>query len=324
MQTLQAEVLQEAISGAEPFKVEAKGNGVNALCVYDFLAKEIPPREMLLEPFLPAQGLAMIYAMRGVGKSWMSLEIGCAVAGGGFFLKWSAPSPRRVLLIDGEMPAVSMQERISQVVSGKPESHVPQKDMLRIINPDMQSDAMPDLSSASGQESIAEHVEWADLIIVDNISTLCRSGRENEAESWLPVQTWALDLRRQGKSVLFIHHANKGGGQRGSIRKEDVLDSVIALRKPQDYESAQGARFEVHFEKHRGFHGEAASPFEARLIVDERQTTWAVAALEDCRLQRVASLSGDGMSNTEIAAELGVSKSTVTRDIQKAKEGGLL
>jgi len=38
-----------------------------------------------------------------------------------------------------------------------------------------------------------------------------------------------------GKSVFFVHPAGKSGTQRGSSRKEDVLDTVINLRRPPDY-----------------------------------------------------------------------------------------
>jgi len=82
--------------------------------------------------------------------------------------------------------------------------------------------------------------------------------------------------------VLFIHHSGKGGAQRGTSRKEDVLDTVIALRRPEDYSPAEGARFEVHFEKARGFAGEEAEPFEAALT----GAGWAVCKLEDA-LERV-------------------------------------
>ena len=39
------------------------------LTLAEFLAREFPPREMLLAPWLPRQGLAMIYAARGVGMT---------------------------------------------------------------------------------------------------------------------------------------------------------------------------------------------------------------------------------------------------------------
>ena len=48
-----------------------------------------------------------------------------------------------------------------------------------------------------------------------------------------------------------------------------MLDTVIGLRKPPDYQADQGARFEIHFEKARGFYGPEAEPFEARLIGEQ-------------------------------------------------------
>jgi hypothetical protein len=42
----------------------------------DFLALQVPPREMLLAPVLPERSLAMLYAPRGIGKSWLGLTIG--------------------------------------------------------------------------------------------------------------------------------------------------------------------------------------------------------------------------------------------------------
>ena len=47
------------------------------------------------------------------------------------------------------------------------------------------------------------------------------------------MQNWLLKLRRQGKSVLLIHHAGTNGRQRGTSRREDALgygDSVATTR----------------------------------------------------------------------------------------------
>ena len=90
-----------------------------------------------------------------------------------------------------------------------------------------------------------------------------------------------MRLRRRGVSVLIVHHAGKGGQQRGTSRREDVLDTSISLRRPDDYIPTEGARFEVHLEKARGVHGEAAKPFEAKLEVRDKAAIWTTRDIED-------------------------------------------
>jgi putative DNA primase/helicase len=91
-----------------------------------------------------------------------------------------------------------------------------------------------------------------ELLILDNLSTLTTIIRDNDADSWNPIQEWLLRLRRGGISVLIIHHAGKDGAQRGTSRREDILDTSISLRRPADYAGVEGARFEIHIEKGRG------------------------------------------------------------------------
>ena len=123
--------------------------------------------------------------------------------------------------------------------------------------------------------------------------------------------------------MLLIHHAGKGGAQRGTSRREDVLDTVISLKRPSDYEEAQGARFEIHFEKARGIFGDDVKPIEAQLeSLPDGGERWSVMALEASTYDRVVDLTGLGMSQTEIARELGINRSNVSRNIRKARECG--
>jgi hypothetical protein len=178
----------------------ARSNGLRVCSLGEFLEMELPSREMVLTPFLPAQGLAMLYSKRGVGKTYLSLGIALAVARGGSFLGWSAPKPRKILFVDGELPQNTLQQRLRSIEAGVPESE-PQMsalDHFRIITPDMQTHPMPDLATAEGQALIERRISGAELLVLDNLSALLRSGKENEGESWLPVQGWLLRLRQQG------------------------------------------------------------------------------------------------------------------------------
>jgi hypothetical protein len=97
------------------------------------------------------------------------------------------------------------------------------------------------------------------------------------------MQEWILRMRQRGLAVLLVHHSGKSGEQRGASRR-DVLDTVIGLRRPVDYELQQGARFEVHVEKSRAYFGDAGRPFEASLAStpDGRGLTW-LACESHCR-----------------------------------------
>ena len=291
---------------------------LRAIDLSEFLEMELPARENVLAPWLPSQGLAMIHAPRGVGKTFLAISIAYAVASGGTFLKWTAPTPRGVLFIDGEMPQVVMQDRFAAVATSVDyEQQVP----LRIITPDQQNYAMPDLATPEGQEAVNAHItDDISLLIADNLSSLIRSGKENEAESWEPVQTWALGLRKLGKSVLLIHHSGKAGQQRGTSRREDVLDTVIALKRPAGYNPQDGAVFEVHCEKARGIYGQDTTPFEAKLTTDHNgHQVWTTRTLEDTKRQRVFELLDAGMSQADMARELGVNRSTISRLVKKRR-----
>jgi hypothetical protein len=121
--------------------------------------------------------------------------------------------------------------------------------------------------------------------------------------------------------VLIVHHAGKSGAQRGTSRREDILDTSISLRRPADYAPTEGARFEVHFEKARGIHGDLAKPFEAKMEVRDGKSIWTVRELEDAALARVKALLDDGYSVRDVASEIGISKSKVQR--LKGKIDGL-
>ncbi len=300
-------------------------NKIRVISMEEFLNLEIPKREMLLYPFLPTQGLALLYAKRGVGKTHVALGISYAVASGGSFLKWNAPIAKKVLYIDGEMPAILMQERLSKILSADIQNKPP-AGFLNFITPDLQEEYMPDLSTQEGRDAISKFIEDNDLVIVDNVSTLFRCGVENDAESWAPVQNWALELRRKGKSVLFVHHAGKSGKQRGTSKKEDILDAVIKLEHPMDYKPDQGARFEVHFEKTRNFYGEDAIPFQVQLEEDaDGILRWNISNVTvNEEIFSVVQMKNKGKTIAQITEETNLSKSKVETRIKKAKQLGFL
>ena len=203
-----AEVLKRFVStrrvGPRHAGVERPVAALKSIGFDDFLAIDMPPREMLLDPILPERSLAMLYAPRGIGKTLLSLSMGLAVASGSPLLRWRAPRQRRVLYVDGEMPLVSLQERLRAISNGF--GAVIPNDGFRVLAADSTENGLS-IGFEEGQRALDPLLSGVDLVIFDNLSTLCTNGSESASDAWVPMQNWLLKLRRQGIAVLLVHHA---------------------------------------------------------------------------------------------------------------------
>lgn len=284
------------------------------------LQHKFPEREPVLAPVFNLGSLNMIFARRGIGKTYAALYIAYAAASGGEVWGWKASRPFKTLYIDGEMPGAAIQERLAAIVTASDEE--PSEDFFKLITIDMNDGRMPDLSALGGQSDIEPYCLDAEVIVIDNLSCLCRSGRENDSESWYSIGEWALRMRSLGKCVLFVHHAGKDGNQRGNSKKEDVLDLVIELKRPADYDSNEGARFIVAFSKHRHLVGDDAQSIEAKLETIDGKRVWSTQTMAESTYEQCIELACLDLSVADIAAELAVHKSSVTRHLKRAVEEG--
>jgi hypothetical protein len=291
-----------------------KSNGLVAVSESQILQMDLPGRPMILEPIIAAQSLNMIHSGRGVGKTFIGLGMAHAIASGRTFLRWKAPQPMRVLYVDGEMPAADLRARLAAIVAGAEQPAEMSGGGLQLITPDFQEGPMPDLATTAGQVRLEPHLEGIKVLFLDNLSCLARSGRENEGESWLTMQTWSLQNRQRGISTIFLHHSGKSGLQRGTSRREDMLDLVMHLTHPTDYTPSEGLRAEVHFEKCRALLGEDVNPFEVRLgTAPTGEAIWTMRDLCNVLADRAQELYKQGHSVREVAELLSVSKSKAHR-----------
>jgi len=294
----------------------AKGRfvGLRTRTLSEFLAHPYEPAEYIVSPWLPRRGIAMVSGWRGLGKSYFALGVAHAIATGGDFLGWPVPEPRKVLYVDGEMDPVEVQQRLADMQRAAEMDRTGDPGLaganLVILSHADQDLGIPDLAHPEdglGRHWVAEAAADVLVVVLDNLSSLCRSGDENEAEGWAPMQEWLLGLRRAGKTVLLIHHTGKPGkkgrsDQRGTSKREDILNSSLRLQGT----SGEG-RFTIETTKARGFL--APAPFG--VVVEHERGV--------CRLRRepdsalVHALIADGKSQKEIARELGISEPTVSR-----------
>lgn len=287
----------------------------------DLLVRDFPPREILLAPFVAKKSLTMIYGRRGCGKTWTAESIALAVASGGVVFDsrgtcpaWSAPSAREVLLVDGEMPGSMIRDRLALQIAGR---RYRPAGRFRVLAADLFEDPLPSISTPEGRAVVDAHLGPAELVIFDNISTLFRGLDENDAGEWEPVQDYLLALRRRGLAVILVHHGGKSGAQRGTSKREDILDTVIALKLPEDHLEEEGARVHVVFEKARGLAGRDVEAFEARLKVTKTSATWESSLLTDPDDDEILKLHRAGKSQREIARKVGKDQANVSRRLRR-------
>ena len=268
-------------------------------------------RETLLGPVLPRASLTLLYGARGVGKTFLSLSMALAVASGGAVLLWRAEKPARVLYVDGEMPRAALVERLAALAAGA--QMLPAGDNLHLLASEGDSGSHIDLGTEDGRARIGQASEGMDLLVLDSLSVLLRSRQADPGRNWLAVEDWLLALRRRGLAVLIVRNGTMAANRPDSTRYADVVDTVIALRRPEDYEAFEGARFALSFTKGRSLLGKAAQPFEAALHRKGAALRWFVSSRHDALAARAAGLFFEGFTVREVARRLKISKSTAHR-----------
>ena len=279
------------------------------------MARDLPPRHFLLEPLLPEQSIILVAAAAGTGKTFFAMEIAYAVATGGKFLDWVAPKPAGVLYVDGELPLNLLQERIRLL--HQVHKHLPNN--FNLLARDEQQKGIPCLSTPEGQEFIEQALQPdTKLIVLDNISTLVRSGLENESRSWQPIQDWTLEMRLRGYSILLIHHTGKSGDQRGTSSRIDTPDGAIKLTPlevPVDEDTT--CMLLTYIKPLR--HARKSKQTEQRKLT-MTDGVWKWEAAEISNRERITELLEANWKQSEIARELGISASAVCQHVKHIKE----
>lgn len=295
----------------------------------EFCSLRVPPVSFLIEPWLTRGSLSMIWAQRGIGKTWFSISMALALVKGEDFLYYSVERPAVVLYIDGEMPTALLQSRLRQLgghacanLHIMPSELLFKKDHpLNINSPDDQRRIKAAIAALE-----AEGIK-PDVIIFDNLSSLMSGVDENNNSELDGFLKFLITLRHDDIAVVIVHHAGKTNEQRGASRREDILDTSIKLEKPEKNTAHSGAHFMVEFTKTRG---EAPDPktFELKLIEDDQgKKTWAKTqpskiSRSDMILRELA-LNG-ALSQSELVRRLAVTKGQISKDCKPLKEQGLV
>jgi putative DNA primase/helicase len=287
----------------------------------DLLKLEIPERQRYLS-WLPEGGNTMVFGPRGIGKTFFQLALATSLTTGRPLWKWDCPKPTGVLYVDGEMQLDELRQRTIALMDTPPVAPLVFLTGQLVYQRCRGKDLI--LTSDAMRQEVVKildaHPEIG-VVILDNISCLFSGINEDSKQDWEPVNAWLIRLRHRGISTVLVHHAGKGGQQRGTSGREDSLDTVIQLAKPTGGDAREGCHFELSFTKCRSTTGEPVAPLDVRLETVDDRLQWVWTPLEVSMLERARQELAAGVQGaTELAEVLGISKGYASKIIKKLKE----
>jgi RecA-family ATPase len=203
----------------------------------ELVATEVGEVPMLISPFLPAGGKAILAAHGGTGKTLLAINIALTVSNDlPLFQRWEIPSPGRVLYVDAESSRPLMTYRLRRVSKGLGVA-------LAGVHLSFPM-AKLDVGIRQIREEICREIEEknARLVILD--SFLCFGNLKNENDN-TEVRDYLERIgeipRMTGSSILLIDHAGKPSADkvragirvqpRGASAKRDWADLVMILEE---------------------------------------------------------------------------------------------
>ena len=323
---MNGDINQKSLQALDDYIEQKQSQHLKACTLDELMLSNLPEPEPIIAPLLYEGDLCMIYGWRGAGKTWFSLWLAYCIASGMPFLGWECSKSRRVLVLDGEMRAARLKKRLSLLINGT-QNQQPLSDQFHILTRDLnpESGQWPDLGTIWGREAIMDVIQSInpEVIVLDNISAWVRSGKnENDEESWRGVAGFLMQLRTQGRAVVLIHHSGKSGTQRGTSKREDILDTVIALKRPEDYAPSEGLRVEVVFEKSRNLDGAEIPQIEVYLAMQKDAAVFVVQQTQNDPITIAHTMINAGASRKEIMQTLNMDRFQLMRLEEKAQKLG--
>lgn len=197
------------------------------------LTQPVPPTDWLLEDLLVSGEITVLSADSGVGKSWLTMGLALATAGGlPEFLGCALKKHGRVLYVDEENPADLVVQRFDALRRGM---DLP-VDVMQYIEY-LWYEGVDLAGEPEKLQEEALDIEPA-LILLDSLSRVSLGVDENSnTEMSKLFRNGLVPLARDtGASVIAAHHtpADNQGKPRGATAIKAAGDEVLSMLVPQD------------------------------------------------------------------------------------------
>lgn len=246
-----------------------------------------------------------------------------------------SPKPRKVLIVDGEMPEDDTTDRARCLMGGIEElDRETAGQNLRIISQQAQpiECVFPNLSDPEGQEWILKEAmsHGAELVILDNFSTLAECSDENSSASFNGIIRFLKRMKQAGIGVLLVHHSGKGAKAetyRGSSRLATTFEVIIGLAPDEETREGGVLSFRLNWDKYRGNRKSAGEALTVTAQQDEDgQLVWSSGeAIPRCLREMMAEAKTfNHTTQGSLAKALGISAGELSKRKRQALHMGLM
>jgi hypothetical protein len=217
-------------NAAAPEAQEREPEKRHDLLLSSWLKLKLPPRDYLLGDIMSTTSRWIIYGETGVGKTLFGMDMSGAIASGRGMLNWAGSGvTRRVMYLDGELPAETFKERMEIVAR----QYGPDIELYRYCRDILGDDDMPPLNKPEGAKWLERECQliWPDVIVFDSIMCLL-TGNMAEEESWAPITPMLRQISQQRCAQIWLHHTGHDTSKGfGTKTREWQMETVLSLTK---------------------------------------------------------------------------------------------
>lgn len=188
------------------------------------LTQPVPPTDWLIEDMIERGVVTVLAGDSGVGKSFITMAMGLAVAGGQEkFLGLAVRRHGRVLIVDEENSPGLVQQRLAAL--GMEKEWIPNIEYLSYAGVDLYSEPTLLLEEAVDLQP--------ELIVLDSQSAVAVGAEENSNDDMTRLfkQGFRPLARESGAAVVILHHTPKDGKgiPRGAGAIKAQADQVLSI-----------------------------------------------------------------------------------------------
>ena len=203
---------------------------LNADKISEFGGQEI---DYWISYWLPKNSIVMVHGSAGCGKTYVLCDFLYCLSLGKNIGGSDIPTKAKILYIDFELSRFETARRHQQLIKQYGKS-----DNWFSLNPSFAETDTAYTWSLADKEFVGDLLETirdfkSDIVVIDSArsSMLSTGFKENDAESWSPLNDFMMKVRNMGKSVIYIHHDSKAGNYSGSTASITNIDIELHVKK---------------------------------------------------------------------------------------------